>query len=53
MATLQRHALIVQNRYRTYAWAATDLGNRVLSYYIQASAEVTSAASSYVCPGGR
>ena len=40
MATLQRHALITQNRYRTNAWAVTDLGNRVLSYYIEASADV-------------
>ena len=39
MATLQRHALITQNRYRTYAWATTDLGNRVLSYYIEASTD--------------
>ena len=28
MATLQRHALIAQNRYRTNAWATTDLGDR-------------------------
>jgi hypothetical protein len=39
MATLQRHALIAQNRYRANAWAATGLGDRVLSYYIEASAE--------------
>jgi hypothetical protein len=26
MATLQRHALIAQSRYRSSAWAATDLG---------------------------
>ena len=39
MATLQRHALIAQNRYRTNAWATTGLGDRVLSYYIEASAE--------------
>ena len=38
MATLQRHALIAQNRYRTHAWAATELGDRVLGYYIEASA---------------
>ena len=42
MATLQ-HALIAQNRYRTNAWATTDLGNRVLSYYIEASATPTSS----------
>ena len=39
MATLQRHALIMQNRYRTSAWATTDLGDQVLSYYIEASAD--------------
>jgi hypothetical protein len=39
IATLQRHALIAQNRYRTNAWATTGLGDRVLSYYIEASAE--------------
>jgi len=39
MATLQRHALIAQNRYRAHAWAVTDLGGRVLSYYIEASAD--------------
>jgi hypothetical protein len=38
MATLQRHALIGQNRYRHGAWAMTDLGNRVLGYYLEASA---------------
>jgi hypothetical protein len=40
MATLQRHALITQNRYRAHAWAVTDLGGRILSYYIEASADV-------------
>lgn len=39
MATLQRHALITQNRYRAHAWAVTDLGSRILSYYIKASAD--------------
>jgi hypothetical protein len=43
MVTLQRHALITQNRYRTNAWAVTDLGNRVLSYYIEASIGPTSS----------
>jgi hypothetical protein len=39
MATLQRHALIAQNRYRADAWSVTDLGNRVLNYYIEASTD--------------
>jgi len=39
MATLQRHALIGPSRYRSNAWAATDLGVRVLSYYMDASAD--------------
>lgn len=39
MATLQRHGLIAQSRYRTQAWAASDLGIRVLGYYIEASAD--------------
>ena len=53
MATLQRHALIAQNRYRTHAWAATDLGNRVLAYYIEASAdagEIRSSAAQVLRP---
>jgi hypothetical protein len=39
MATLQRHALIGQGRYRSSAWSTTDLGDRVLGYYIEAATQ--------------
>jgi hypothetical protein len=39
MATLQRHALIAQNRYRAHAWAVTELGSRILGYYVEASVD--------------
>jgi len=37
---LQLHGLVVLNRYRSYAWSATDLGLQVLDYYIEAAEDI-------------